>query len=178
MGERSVFLVGMMGAGKTTLGKSLAQRLVLDFVDTDKVLVERTGVPIATIFEIEGEAGFRRRETAVIAELARGKACVVATGEVRYWSPDNRRTMRENGTVIYLARAPRKPLGAYPPRFQPAAARDPPIRARPSRSCSSIATPSTARPRTSSWTPARRAPRRSSHASSPALREHSPGASP
>ena len=102
MGERSVFLVGMMGAGKTTLGKSLAQRLALDFVDTDKVLVERTGVPIATIFEIEGEAGFRRRETTVIAELARGKACVVATGGGAILADDNRRAMRENGIVIYL----------------------------------------------------------------------------
>lgn len=102
MGERSVFLVGMMGAGKTTLGKSLAQRLEREFVDTDKVLVERTGVPIATIFEIEGEDGFRRRESAVIAELARGQACVVATGGGAILAEDNRRAMHESGIVIYL----------------------------------------------------------------------------
>lgn len=102
MGERSVFLVGMMGAGKTTLGKSLAQRLELEFVDTDKVLVERTGVPIATIFEIEGEGGFRRRESVVIAELARGNACVVATGGGAILAAENRSTMRDNGIVIYL----------------------------------------------------------------------------
>ena len=102
MGQRSIFLVGMMGAGKTTLGKSLAQRLGLEFVDTDKLLVERTGVPVATIFEIEGEAGFRRRESTVIAELARRPACVVATGGGSILAQDNRRVMREHGTVVYL----------------------------------------------------------------------------
>jgi shikimate kinase len=102
MGDRTIFLVGMMGAGKTTLGKSLAQRLEREFIDTDKVLVERTGVPIATIFEIEGEDGFRKRESALLAELARRDACVIATGGGAILSPDNRRTMRENGTVIYL----------------------------------------------------------------------------
>src|SRR6185369_2285592 len=65
----NIFLVGMMGAGKTTLGKALARRLGREFVDTDKVLVERTGVSVSTIFEIEGEEGFRRRESAVLAEL-------------------------------------------------------------------------------------------------------------
>lgn len=102
MGERTVFLVGMMGAGKTTLGKSLAHRLELEFVDTDKVLVERTGVPVATIFEIEGEEGFRKRESAVIAELAHRDRCVVATGGGAVLAADNRRAMHANGTVIYL----------------------------------------------------------------------------
>jgi len=55
MGRGNIFLVGMMGAGKTTLGKALAQRLALEFFDTDRVLVERTGVAVATIFDIEGE---------------------------------------------------------------------------------------------------------------------------
>ena len=65
MASGNIFLVGMMGAGKTTLGKALAQRLRRDFIDTDRILIERTGVPVATIFEIEGEEGFRRRESAV-----------------------------------------------------------------------------------------------------------------
>src|SRR5690242_17456114 len=98
----NIFLVGMMGAGKTTLGKALARRLQREFVDTDKVLVERTGVTVATIFEIEGEESFRRRESAVIAELARREGLVVATGGGAILSAENRRVMRDNGTVVYL----------------------------------------------------------------------------
>jgi shikimate kinase len=98
----NVFLVGMMGSGKTTLGRALAQRLDMAFADTDRVLVERTGVPVATIFEIEGEAGFRRRESAVLAELVRGEGQVVATGGGAVLSAPNRALMREHGTVIYL----------------------------------------------------------------------------
>lgn len=98
----NVFLVGMMGSGKTTLGRSLAQRLELPFVDTDRVLVERTGVPVATIFEIEGEEGFRRRESTVLAELAEGEDRVVATGGGAVLSAENRALMRSRGTVVYL----------------------------------------------------------------------------
>ena len=98
----NIFLVGMMGAGKTTLGKALARRLQREFVDTDRVLVERTGVAVATIFEIEGEEGFRRRESAILEELASRDDCVVATGGGAILSPDNRRVMREGGTVVYL----------------------------------------------------------------------------
>ncbi len=102
MGRGNVFLVGMMGAGKTTLGKALALRMKAEFFDTDKVLVERTGVPVATIFEIEGEAGFRRRETGILAELAERDDCVVATGGGAVLSEENRTLMRANGTVVYL----------------------------------------------------------------------------
>jgi shikimate kinase len=98
----NIFLVGMMGAGKTTLGRTLAHRLGMEFVDTDKVLVERTGVPVATIFEIEGEPGFRRRESGALAEFAQRSGCVVATGGGAVLDPENRRVMRDNGTVIYL----------------------------------------------------------------------------
>jgi len=97
-----IFLVGMMGAGKTTLGKALAQRLEREFVDTDRFLVQRTGVSVATIFEIEGEEGFRRRESAVLSELADRPDCVVATGGGAILDPENRRLMREHGTVVYL----------------------------------------------------------------------------
>jgi shikimate kinase len=102
VGSSNIFLVGMMGAGKTTLGKSLAQRLQREFVDTDRVLVARTGVPVATIFEIEGEAGFRRRESAVLAELCAGDQYVVATGGGAVLAEANRRLMRDSGTVVYL----------------------------------------------------------------------------
>jgi shikimate kinase len=98
----NVYLVGMMGAGKTTLGKALAQKTGQEFVDTDRLLVERTGVPVATIFEIEGEDGFRRRESAVIAEVALRSGCVVATGGGAVLSEANRNLMRESGTVVYL----------------------------------------------------------------------------
>ena len=102
MGRGNIFLVGMMGAGKTTLGKALAQRLAREFLDTDRVLVERTGVAVATIFDIEGEPGFRRRETLALAELAERSECVVATGGGIVLAPENRQAMRAAGTVIYL----------------------------------------------------------------------------
>jgi len=102
MGNGNIFLVGMMGAGKTTLGRALAQRLRMEFVDTDRVMVERTGVPVTTIFEIEGEDGFRRREAGVLAEVAAGESRVIATGGGSILAPENRDVMRRRGTVIYL----------------------------------------------------------------------------
>ncbi len=102
MNNSSIFLVGMMGAGKTTIGRALAQRLGREFVDTDRVLVERTGVPVATIFEIEGEAAFRRRESAVLAEYGAQGGCVISTGGGAVLTPENRELMRRHGTVIYL----------------------------------------------------------------------------
>jgi shikimate kinase len=102
MGQGNIFLVGMMGAGKTTIGKALARRLAREFVDSDRLLAERTGVPVATIFEIEGEGAFRRRETAVIAEVAALDDQVVATGGGSVLAAENRRAMREAGTVVYL----------------------------------------------------------------------------
>lgn len=99
----NIFLVGMMGAGKTTIGRALAPRLGMDFVDSDRVLVERTGVAVTTIFEIEGEAGFRKRESAALAELARGpQPRIIATGGGAVLAPENRELMRSHGTVVYL----------------------------------------------------------------------------
>ena len=102
MQKGRIFLVGMMGAGKTTLGRALAQRLELEFIDTDRILVERTGVPVATIFEFEGEDGFRRRECAVLAEVAERDGVVVATGGGAVLAEENRRVMRAHGTVVYI----------------------------------------------------------------------------
>lgn len=102
MGRGNIFLVGMMGSGKTTVGRALAQRLKLPFVDTDRILVERTGVPVATIFEIEGESGFRRRESTVLAELASGDDQVIATGGGAVLAAENRAVLRAGGTVVYL----------------------------------------------------------------------------
>jgi shikimate kinase len=97
-----VFLIGPMGAGKTTLGRQLAQILALDFYDTDHEIQARTGVDVPTIFEFEGEAGFRRRERAVLADLATLPDVVIATGGGIVLDPDNRRLMSESGLVVYL----------------------------------------------------------------------------
>jgi len=102
VGAGNIFLVGMMGAGKTTIGRALARRMEMTFVDTDRELVERTGATVATIFEIEGEEGFRRRESALLSELAQGCGCVIATGGGTVLTAENRRVMRERGTVVYL----------------------------------------------------------------------------
>ena len=102
MGQGNIFLVGMMGSGKTTLGRALAQRLQMPFADTDRLLVDRTGVPVTTIFEIEGEEGFRKRESTLLAELAQGDDRVIATGGGAVLAAENRAAMRSGGTVIYL----------------------------------------------------------------------------
>ena len=101
-GTRNVYLVGLMGAGKTTIGRTLARRLDLDFVDSDREIEARTGVSIPTVFEIEGESGFRKRETQVISDLSRQSNQVVATGGGVVLSPENRHNMSESGFVVYL----------------------------------------------------------------------------
>jgi shikimate kinase len=98
----AVFLVGMMGAGKTTVGRRLARRLGWAFVDADRELEARLGVPIATIFELEGEAGFRRREAALIDELTARRALVLATGGGAVLDPANRSALSARGRVVYL----------------------------------------------------------------------------
>ncbi len=99
-----LFLVGPMGAGKSTIGRLLAQALERPFVDSDKEIEARTGASIPLIFEKEGEAGFRAREKAMITELsARDGGLVLATGGGSVLDPDNRRLLAERGLVIYLA---------------------------------------------------------------------------
>jgi len=100
--QHNIFLVGLMGAGKTTLGRALAKRLAYQFVDSDHEIEARTGVRLATIFEIEGEEGFRKREAQVIAELANFRRCVVATGGGAVLRRENRACLRSSGLVIYL----------------------------------------------------------------------------
>lgn len=97
-----IFLVGLMGAGKTTLGKQLAKALKLKFVDSDEEIEKRTGVTIATIFDIEGEAGFRDREAAVIDELTQRDAIVLATGGGAVLREENRVHLKQRGTTVYL----------------------------------------------------------------------------
>ncbi|HVL56897.1 MAG TPA: shikimate kinase [Burkholderiaceae bacterium] len=99
---RAIFLVGMMGAGKTTIGKRLARWLGWEFIDADRELEARLGVGIPTIFELEGEAGFRRREAAIIDELTQRERLVLATGGGAVLDPANRAALGSRGTVIYL----------------------------------------------------------------------------
>lgn len=98
-----VFLVGPMGAGKSTVGRQLAQRLGLEFRDADREIEHRCGVDIQTIFEFEGEAGFRRREAAMIDELTARDGVVVATGGGAVLDPASREHLATRGVTIYLA---------------------------------------------------------------------------
>lgn len=101
-GARPICLVGMMGVGKTTIGRQLAAALGREFVDLDHVIEARCGVRIATIFDIEGEAGFRRRETATLDEYTRRSDLVVATGGGAVLAEENRRMLSERSCVVYL----------------------------------------------------------------------------
>lgn len=91
-----------MGAGKTTIGKLLAKHLGRSFYDTDHEVEKRTGVKIPVIFELEGESGFRKRETAIIQDLTKLDNIVMATGGGAVIAEENRKLMQESGTVIYL----------------------------------------------------------------------------
>jgi shikimate kinase len=102
----NLYLVGMMGAGKTTVGRLLARRLKLRFVDSDHEIEHRCGVKVPLIFDIEGEAGFRARETQTLAELTCAEGIVLATGGGAVLAEGNRRRLAAAGTVIYLRATP------------------------------------------------------------------------
>lgn len=104
--SNNFFFVGLMGSGKTTLGRVLARNRNLECVDSDHEIVTRCGVSIPTIFEIEGEAGFRRREVAMIDELTQRQGLVLATGGGAILDPVNRAHLKARGTVIYLRGTP------------------------------------------------------------------------
>ncbi len=98
----SIFLIGPMGSGKSAVGKRLAARLQRTFWDTDAEIERRTGVDVSYIFDKEGEAGFRRRESDVIDELTRMEDIVLATGGGAVLDPMNRQHLAERGYVVYL----------------------------------------------------------------------------
>jgi shikimate kinase len=105
--KSNIYLVGMPGAGKTTVGRQLARRMQRSFLDADQEIEARTGVRIPLIFDIEGEQGFRDRESKVIAELGRQANLIVATGGGAILRPDNRAALKEGGVVVYLHATPR-----------------------------------------------------------------------
>jgi shikimate kinase len=98
----NLVLVGPMGAGKSSIGRQLAGRLGLRFVDADRCLEEVTGASVPVIFECEGEAGFRQRESALLAELCTGRGQLIATGGGAVLDPGNRERLRACGFVVYL----------------------------------------------------------------------------
>jgi shikimate kinase len=104
--NQNLFIVGPMGAGKTTVGKQLARTLGMEFVDSDQEIQRRTGVDIPTIFEFEGEEGFRLRESAAIDELTAKDGIVLATGGGAILEAVNRRLLSSRGFVIYLHCSP------------------------------------------------------------------------
>lgn len=97
-----LFLIGLMGAGKTTVGKLLAARLGCDWLDTDKVLEQRCGVSVREMFELEGEPAFRDREQRLLDELTRQPNLVLSTGGGIVLRDANRAVLHQRGTVVYL----------------------------------------------------------------------------
>ncbi|TKB48021.1 shikimate kinase AroK [Ferrimonas sediminicola] len=100
--KRNIFLVGPMGAGKSTIGRHLAQMLHLDFYDSDQEIEARSGADIAWVFDVEGEEGFRVREARVIEELTEKQGIVLATGGGSVNSKDIRNRLSARGIVVYL----------------------------------------------------------------------------
>jgi shikimate kinase len=98
----SLFLTGPMGAGKSTIGRQLSKQLKMAFHDSDHEIEQRTGVDIPLIFELEGESGFRKRESAVIDELTQLPDIILATGGGAILDPVNRQHLSSRGRVIYL----------------------------------------------------------------------------
>jgi len=98
----SIFLIGPMGSGKSAVGRRLAKELGREFIDSDEVIEDRSGVDIPFIFEREGEEGFRQRESRIIDELTQIPGIVLATGGGSAQDPDNRAALRSRGFVVYL----------------------------------------------------------------------------
>ena len=98
----NIYLVGLMGAGKTTIGRQLARTLKLPFYDSDKAIEESTGVDIPTIFEFEGEERFRDREQKMLQQLTKMDGIVLATGGGAVLREENRKLLKENGFIVYL----------------------------------------------------------------------------
>ncbi len=103
---KNIYLIGPMGAGKSTIGRQVASLLGLDFDDSDHEIQRRTGVDNPTIFDFEGEEGFRKREKSVIDDLSQRDGLVMATGGGSVLDPENRRNLSSRGFVVYLYCSP------------------------------------------------------------------------
>ena len=99
---QSIFLVGPMGAGKSTIGKILSELTSMQLIDSDAEIEKRTGADISWVFDVEGEEGFRRREEAVIDELTQKKGIILATGGGAVKNVNNRKALSSRGVVVYL----------------------------------------------------------------------------
>lgn len=100
--KQNIFLIGPMGAGKTSIGRQLAKELQREFYDTDVIIEQRAGADIPWIFDVEGEEGYRTRETKVLLELTKLQEIVLATGGGAIAKQENRAVLAANGIVIYL----------------------------------------------------------------------------
>lgn len=100
--KRNIFLIGPMGAGKSTIGRQLAQQLNMDFVDSDHEIEQRAGADISWIFDVEGEEGFRKREVRIINELTQQQGIVLSTGGGAIMSKETRNHLSARGIVVYL----------------------------------------------------------------------------
>lgn len=100
--ERNIFLIGPMGSGKTSIGQRLADMFELEFLDCDHELEDRTGASVSLIFDVEGEEGFRERETRMLEELSAREGVLIATGGGVILRERNRELLRERGLVVYL----------------------------------------------------------------------------
>lgn len=108
--QRNIFLIGPMGAGKSTIGRHLAQMLHLNFYDSDAEIEKKTGADIAWVFDVEGEEGFRNREQGMIDELTQEHGIVLATGGGAIIRPENRAHLSARGVVVYLRTSVNKQL--------------------------------------------------------------------
>jgi len=108
--QRNIFLIGPMGAGKSTIGRQLAQMLHLDFLDSDSEIERKTGADIAWVFDVEGEEGFRTREQDMLDELTKKHGIVLATGGGAVIRQDNRTHLSARGIVVYLKTSVQKQL--------------------------------------------------------------------
>ena len=98
----NIYFIGLMGAGKTTIGRMLSKQLDKEFYDSDVEIERRTGVKIPLIFELEGEDGFRKRETMALEELCQLSDMIMATGGGAVLMPENRKLLKDSGKIIYL----------------------------------------------------------------------------